>query len=356
MQENQTPAVKFENVSLQIGKHTILSHIMLSIPEHSIAGILGPNGAGKTSLLSLVIGLGTQTEGTITVLGQKLPAKGETLRQQIGVVLQETSLYEELTVSENLSFFASLYTVQKPNQRVKEVLELLGLTDRAKDPVHILSGGLKRRTAIARALLHDPKLLVVDEPTLGVDVETRHAIWEHLRLLRSHGHTILVASNYLDEAQALCDTVSVLRKGKLLITESPQELIAKTGHSLDIECTTASADKISQTISNEKGVVRSEKTPSGISVFLKGDTIPNTIVNNILQTASVNGFRFRPADLAEVFQTLEIANSLDSNKEEETEMPKTKNVFKRNQILLTILLIIILGGLLFIEVWLSQPH
>ncbi len=352
MQKIINPAVVFDNISLKIGKAQILNDISLTIPEKSIAGLLGPNGAGKTTLLSLVMGITNPTSGTITILGEKLPTKDEALRRQIGVVFQETSLYEELTVSENLLFFASLYNIEKPKQRTHEVLELLGLSERANDQVHILSGGLKRRTAIARALLHNPRLLVVDEPTLGVDVETRHTIWEHLQFLRSAGHTILVASNYLDEAQAICDTVSVLNKGRLILSDTPQALVARAGHSLDIECSQESVEKISQALKNKDGIVRMQPTLSGLSIFLKGDMIPDTIINIVLQTSHVNSFRFRPADLAEVFKTLEL-NSISTETEEI--QPTSKNFIKRHPILFTILLIILLGGLVFLEVWFSQP-
>ena len=355
MQEIKPATILFDNVSLQIGKAKILQNISLTIPDNTIAGILGPNGSGKTTLLSLVTGLATQTNGRITVLGQKLPTKNASLRQQTGVVLQETSLYEELTVAENLLFFASLYHLSHPKKRIKEVLELLGLSNRINDPVHILSGGLKRRVTIARALLHNPKLLVVDEPTLGVDVETRHIIWEHLKYLRSEGHTILVASNYLDEVQAICDKVSVLHGGKLLITNTPEALIAKAGHSLDVECTQENAKKISHALSKTDGIIRSEETLSGLTIFLKGATIPDKIVNSILQTAPVNGFRFRPADLAEIFQTLEPTSSINDKETTSSTSPQTSNLFARYPILFTFLLIVMLGGLLLAEVWLSQP-
>lgn len=236
------------------------------------------------------------------------------------------------------------------------MLELLGLAERGQDQVRILSGGLKRRTAIARALLHNPQLLVVDEPTLGVDVEARHAIWEYLRFLKSEGHTILVATNYLDEAQALCDEVSVLHKGNLLITDSPDALIAKTGHSLDIECTAESAEKISRSLAEITGVVRSENTPSGLSIFLKGETIPDTIINAVLKTAPVNGFRFRPPDLAEIFQTLALSHAINTKNEERASIPKEKNIFKRYHWLSVILIVLILGGLIFLEVWFNQPN
>ncbi|HSX09537.1 MAG TPA: ABC transporter ATP-binding protein [Candidatus Saccharimonadales bacterium] len=350
MHNNDTEAIIFDNVSLTIGSAQILTDISLNIKSRTITGLLGPNGAGKTSFLSLVIGLTQQTSGEITVLGEKLPAKGESLRKKIGVVFQETTLYEELTIAENLLFFASLYDVMKPKQRIKEVLELLGLTDRINDQVNTLSGGLKRRTAIARALLHNPQLLIVDEPTLGVDVETRHTIWEHLKSLRSQGHTILVASNYLDEAQAICDTVSILNQGQLITSDTPFALIARTGHNLDIECASESAEKISHALANNKSVVRSEKTTSGISVFLKGDTIPDTIINGVLKDTSVNAFRFRPADLSEVFKALQ----LTSTSKKETKV-QPKSIFKRNQVLMIVWIIIIVGVFVFLEVWFSQP-
>jgi len=353
-QETHSPAVVFDKVSLQIGKSKILSNISLTIPEHQIVGLLGPNGAGKTTLLSLVIGLREPTSGKVSVLGQSVKNYGEKMRKNIGVVLQETSLYEELTIEENLEFVASLYSLQTPKKRIREVLDLLGLSSRAHDNVGILSGGLKRRVAIARALLHDPKLLVVDEPTLGVDVETRHAIWSHLKYLRSKGHTILVASNYLDEAQAICDTVSVLNKGTLLVTESPEELIARAGHSLDIDCSSESGEKITKALKNTKGIIRVEQTSTGLSVFLTGDTIPDSIVNTVIKTASLNAFRFRPADLAEVFRTLHAG--YDENNADFERYTEKKSFFAKHPVLVAVIIVLLLSIIVFLEIWSSQPQ
>jgi ABC-2 type transport system ATP-binding protein len=271
--------------------------------QNSIAGLLGPNGAGKTTLLSLVTGLRNKTSGEITVFG--FPEGHKEIRQRLGVVLQETALYDELTTYENLDFAASLYHVQNPKRKIHEVIKLLGLSDRVNDSVKILSGGLRRRVAIARALLHDPQLLIIDEPTLGVDVEARHAIWSHLRLLKSQGRTILVATNYLDEAQALCDTVSVLRAGELLITTTPEALLTRTGFCLDIQSEQSAINSITHALGKHQGVLRIDRTPSGLSVFLSGETIPDHIIHLIVQTAHIEGFRVRPPDLAEVFKTLE---------------------------------------------------
>jgi ABC-2 type transport system ATP-binding protein len=354
MQETKLPAVTFDAVSLQIGKTNLLDDISLSIPSNTIAGILGPNGAGKTTLISLVIGLRMPTNGKITVLGQSVTDYGEKLREKIGVVLQETSLYEELTIEENLEFVASLYNLQSPKKRIEEVLDLLGLSSRAYDSVGILSGGLKRRVAIARALLHDPELLVVDEPTLGVDVETRHSIWSHLKYLRSKGHTILVASNYLDEAQAICDTVSVLNKGKLLVTESPEQLIARAGHSLDIECSADSGEQITKALTNTEGVIRTEATSTGVSVFITSDTIPDTIIKIVVKTAPLNSFKFRPADLAEVFRTLHAG--YDENSTDLKGYFEKKSFFARHPILVAVMAMLILSSIVFLEVWFGQPQ
>ena len=297
------PAICFSHVSCRIRNKTILNNIDLDIAQNSIAGLLGPNGAGKTTLLSLATGLRNKTSGEISVFG--LPDGHREIRQHFGVVLQETALYEELTTYENLDFAASLYNVQNPKRKIYKIIELLGLLDRANDSVKILSGGLRRRVAIGRALVHDPQLLIIDEPTLGVDVEARHAIWSHLRLLKSQGRTILVATNYLDEAQALCDTVSVLRAGELLITTTPQELLTRTGFCLDIQSEQTAIKSITHLLGNHQGVLRIDRTPSGVSVFLSGETIPDHIIRLIVQTTHIEGFRVRPPDLAEVFKTLE---------------------------------------------------
>jgi ABC-2 type transport system ATP-binding protein len=298
-------AIQLDDVSCQLERRTVLSGVSLEIERGQIAGILGPNGAGKTTLLGLVIGLRRASSGSVTVMGERLPVRGGRLRRRIGVVLQETALYEELTTAENLRFAASLYAVRDAKRRIAEVLELLGLSDRSADLVRTLSGGLRRRVAIARALLHEPELLVIDEPTLGVDVEARHAIWSHLRVLRSMGTTILAATNYLDEAQALCDAVAVLRAGELIAYDTPDALVVRAGRVLDVECDATDGEAVAGAIEGIDGVLRIEQTPSGLSVFLNGQVVPDQVARKILAAAPIAGFRIRAADLAEVFRALE---------------------------------------------------
>jgi ABC-2 type transport system ATP-binding protein len=235
-----------------------------------------------------------------------MPDNSANLRRKIGVVLQETALYDELTTFENLEFAASLYNVPEPRKRIEEVLELLMLSSRSKQFVRTLSGGMRRRVAIARALVHDPELLIIDEPTLGVDVEARHAIWEHLRMLKAKGRTTLVSTNYLDEAQALCDKVAVFREGKLLSCETPESLIARAGHCLDVECRDDESQSISETLGkNIEGILRVDKIPGGLTVVLNRQAVSKDIMNVILKNSEASGFRLRAPDLVEVFKSLD---------------------------------------------------
>jgi ABC-type multidrug transport system ATPase subunit len=298
-------AVELDRVSCRIGSATVLSELSLSLPSGAVTGVLGPNGAGKSTLLALVMGLRRPSAGSASVLGVRLPAKDAHLRRRIGVVLQETALYEELTAYENLRFAASLYGVRPADERIRAVLELLGLGDRAGSITGTLSGGMRRRIAIARALLHDPDLLIIDEPTLGVDVDTRHAIWSHIRVLRARGTTVLVATNYLDEAEALCDTVAVLQKGRLVALETPAALVARAGRCVDIDCRPDEVTLIGHAVRDLGGVLRIDNTPSGAAVFLEGGASADAVVRSVIKTApGVGGVRVRAADLAEVFRAL----------------------------------------------------
>jgi ABC-type multidrug transport system ATPase subunit len=303
--ELMVAAVSFRDVSCKIGRQLILDRINLDVEQSAVMGILGPNGAGKTTLLSLVTGLRAAASGEVVVLDQRMPARRRQLCQHIGVVLQETALYDELTVSENLEFAASLFGLSDCRARINEVLDLLKLSERAQQIVRTLSGGMKRRVAIARALLHNPQLLVIDEPTLGVDVEARHAIWSHLRYLKSKGTTILVSTNYLDEAQALCSQVAVLREGRLLACQTPEELIAHTGNCLDVECDDSTAREIAAALHNADDVLRVEQHSAGITLFLSGESVSPETMDVITRHCRIEAFRRRAPDLAEVFKALE---------------------------------------------------
>ena len=296
--------ISFQDVDCRISGKDILRGITLNVRRGEIMGLLGKNGAGKTTLLSLISGLRSHTSGEINVLGEKMPTHTAEFRRKMGFVLQENALYEELTIFENLKFSASLYDVQNSRKRILEVLEVLGLSDRRDQVVNTLSGGLKRRTAIARAFLHDPELFIIDEPTLGVDADTRHALWAYLRLLRSKSKTVIVATNYLDEALALCDRVAVLGAGEMLAIAEPHELVRQAGSCIDIECDEQNAHRIASGVQNIQQITRADITLSGISLFLAKGANPDDVLREFTKYGSIEGFCFRAPDLSEVFKSL----------------------------------------------------
>ena len=293
-----------EDVTVRRGARQVLEHVFFA-RQGQITGVLGPNGAGKTTLLNVILGLLPVSSGTLTVLGAQDPTQRRALRCRIGIVSQETALYDELTTEENLQLAASLYDVPNAARRIQEVLALLALTSRAGDRTGRLSGSLRRRVTIARALLPSPEMLIVDEPTLGVDAEARHAIWSHLRLLRSSGMTIHVSTNYLDEALALYDFAAMLRGGRVLIMASPQALVSRASTSLGIECCLEDQTKIAAALTETGSVSRVMATPNNVSIFLKGSTVPDPVLRQIILAAPITRFWLCGADIAEVFRALD---------------------------------------------------
>ena len=253
-------AIDVSGVTCTFGRVRALDDLSLRVLTGTVAGIVGPNGAGKTTLIDVICGLIQPSQGTAHVLGQDVSINAAAVRARIGVLPQETALYEEITPWQNLRFAAALYGVPHQEKRIAEVLDLVGLSTRAHDVIRGFSGGMKRRVAIARALLHDPPLLILDEPTVGVDVEARHQIWAHIRSLRAGGRTVVLTTNYLDEAEALCDRVAILRAGKLVAEDTPAALSARTGRCLELECRDQDTITLRDAIRTHRGVLRVEVT------------------------------------------------------------------------------------------------
>jgi ABC-2 type transport system ATP-binding protein len=203
-----------------------LDGLDLRLPRGKVFVLLGPNGSGKTTTVNLVCGLLRPTSGQVWVGGRNAAEDPDGVRALLGVIPQETALYEDLTGYENLQFHARLYRVPAAERRSRsdQVLDLVGLTGRRHDRVGTYSGGMQRRLALARALLTSPQVLILDEPTLGVDVQSRAAIWERIRQTAVEGRTVLLTTNYMEEAQALADQVAVLDGGRMVAEGTVAEL------------------------------------------------------------------------------------------------------------------------------------
>ncbi|MCA1668872.1 MAG: ABC transporter ATP-binding protein [Thermomicrobia bacterium] len=199
----------------------------LTVNEGETYGLIGPNGAGKTTLIRAIAGLIAPTGGTLTVLGQPMPSRK--IVASIGYMTQLEALYNDLTVAENLRFFATLFGVPKPTQRERmaELLALVNLSDRVDSVVGTLSGGMKQRVSLAVALIHKPRLALLDEPTVGIDPELRLAFWEYFARLAADGTTLIVSTHHLDEA-VRCDRLGMVRDGKTIAEDTPQHLMEAT--------------------------------------------------------------------------------------------------------------------------------
>lgn len=228
-------AISCEDLTKKFGSLVAVDHVSLSIPKGTIVGFLGPNGSGKSTVIRILSGILTPTSGTGQVLGYDIRTESEIIKHHIGYMSQRFSLYEDLTVEENLNFYAGIYGLQgkKAKERKEELIHMAGLTGREKQRAGSLSGGWKQRLALSCALLHEPELLILDEPTAGVDPVSRRIFWDVIHRLAKSGITVLVSTHYMDEAET-CDLISFIFFSKLLITGTPTDLIRQYGaNSLD---------------------------------------------------------------------------------------------------------------------------
>lgn len=203
-----------------------LKGVSLDIPRGSFFGLLGPNGAGKSTMINIMAGLTVKTSGEVKICGYNIETEVRAAKCSIGVVPQELVIDTFFTVREALEFHAGYYGVPKEKRRTQEIIDALGLSEQADIHSRRLSGGMKRRLLVAKALVHNPEVLVLDEPTAGVDVELRQQLWRYVRGLNQNGTTVLLTTHYLEEAQELCDTIAIINHGKLVARDSKSNLMA----------------------------------------------------------------------------------------------------------------------------------
>lgn len=222
------PAVSFEAVSKSFGSFIALDQVSFSIETGDFFALLGPNGAGKTTLISMMAGLTKIPNGKITIAGYDVANDYRNARHKIGVVPQELVFDPFFTVRETLRLQSGYFGLRKNDAWIDELLHHLGLSDKAENNMRQLSGGMKRRVLVAQALVHKPPVIVLDEPTAGVDVELRQSLWAFIQQLNQQGHTILLTTHYLEEAETLCNRIAFLKQGKLLALENKHDLLSKS--------------------------------------------------------------------------------------------------------------------------------
>jgi len=222
-------AIRIESLSkTYAGGKRALDGVSFNVPRGQIFGLLGPNGAGKSTLINILAGLVVKTSGTVTIWGFDLDERPRNSKRSIGVVPQEIIFDPFFTPRETLEIQAGLYGVPPAERRSDELLAAMHLTDKAHAYSRTLSGGMKRRLLVAKAMVHSPPILVLDEPTAGVDVELRRQLWDYVRKLNREGVTIVLTTHYLEEAEQLCDRIAIINHGRLIANEPTRELVAKT--------------------------------------------------------------------------------------------------------------------------------
>lgn len=272
--------ITLENVTRRYGKKTVVSALSLAIKRGELFGLLGPNGAGKTTTINIIIGALAPDSGNIEIDGLRVPG-GLAIKRMIGIVPQTIALYETLTARSNLNFFGKLYGLegQKLNERVEQVLKIVNLSDRDDERVSRYSGGMKRRLNIAAALLHHPAVLFLDEPTVGVDPQSRNAIFESIKTLQQEGCTIILTSHHLEEAQKLCTRVGIMDEGKLVAEGSVEKIISDFGGKSILTVETKKGKTKIETDEPVKEIMRINAEEAITSLQMESPTLEKAFLN-----------------------------------------------------------------------------
>ena len=287
-------AVRLRGVVKRYGPIRAVDNLDLEVPIGTCVGLLGPNGAGKSTTMRLLTAQSIADEGELEVLGLPLPQESKEARAQCGVVPQLDNLDVTLTVEQNLLVFSHLYRIPRADRReaIERSLRIANLVERRDSKVDKLSGGMRRRLLIARALVHRPRLVLMDEPTVGLDPQVRQELWALIDALRSEGTTILMSTHYIEEAQRLADTVLIMSHGKAVASGPPSELVSKYAGSLALEVYGPPARLAAVQAEAAAAGLRTRRTGTSISILGVGD-----------DGSTFEGER-RPANLEDVFVLL----------------------------------------------------
>jgi ABC-2 type transport system ATP-binding protein len=287
-------AIDVHGLNKSFGDKHVVQDVAIQVEEGRITGFLGPNGSGKTTTLRMLCGLLTPDSGEGSVLGLDFRSEGEAIKRQTGYMTQRFSLYEDLTIQENLDFIARVYGMDDRRDRVARALDDLGLKNRKDQLAGALSGGWKQRLALAGCILHEPRLLLLDEPTAGVDPKARRDFWDHIHALSARGLTVLVSTHYMDEAER-CHDIAYIVYGRLIARGGWQDVVHQSGL-ITFEGTGEGADRLAGELAGTPGVLTA--TPFGRSIHVSGS-------NRSLLEAAIAPFRRPPIEWREVEPTLE---------------------------------------------------
>jgi ABC-2 type transport system ATP-binding protein len=289
-----TLAIDVHGLNKGFNGRRVVKDVAIQVEQGHICGFLGPNGSGKTTTLRMLCGLLTPDSGSGRVLGLDFPREAAAIKLQTGYMTQRFSLYEDLTIEENLEFIARVYGLERVGQQVNETLEKLGLEDRRKQLAGQLSGGWKQRLALAAAVMHQPKLLLLDEPTAGVDPQARRDFWDEIHRLSDEGMTVLVSTHYMDEAER-CHEIAYIFDGELIARGTAEEVIAQSGL-VTFEAVGPRADRLAGELAGKPGIEM--VAPFGQALHVSG-------TDRAKLEAAIGPYRREPYRWAEVPPSLE---------------------------------------------------
>ncbi|NUT51836.1 MAG: ABC transporter ATP-binding protein [Saccharothrix sp.] len=290
----RTPAVVAADIRKSYGELRAVDGVSFTVEEGEFFGILGPNGAGKTTTLEIVEGLREPDHGHVTLLGERPWPRNTALLPRIGVQLQASSFFEKLTAREQLQTFGSLYGVS--SRRADEMLELVGLSDKADVQENKLSGGQRQRLSIACALVHDPDLVFLDEPTAALDPQARRNLWDVLRAIQARGKTIVYTTHYLDEAEILCDRVAIMDRGRILAMDAPATLVR--GLDAPTHVVLTKGVLTSEAARAITGVEDAQEDEVSLTISTRK---PAPVLSALAERGTLDGLQVRTATLEDVF-------------------------------------------------------
>jgi ABC-2 type transport system ATP-binding protein len=297
--------INLEHVYKRLGKREILKDVSLAVNKGDIFGYLGPNGAGKTTSIRIILGLFAPTSGKVSVLGQNV--REDKVRQKIGFVLETDGLYDNMTAFDNLTYYAQLYGIPKLDERINRAISLVGLADRAKDKVGTYSKGMRQRLALARAVIHDPEVLVLDEPTAGVDPSGQIQIRQiMLDMIHKEGKTILLSSHNLDEVQRICNRIALINKGKIRLYGELEKLQHEMSHGeVVIETTDPIVSPVIDELKNLPEVSNLSQNDKILTLSAgKGLDVSNIVTLLASRGVKIEQVKKQEASLEEIYTTI----------------------------------------------------